>query len=244
VILYHGAPNIFSLKALIALEELGLDYVSRPIEQVPLEQAVPGYPSVVEHRITQEREGPVLVNREAVIAGSFFLLEYLADAFPEAELVPADALGRYRTQAIGQTVSNLIAPFVVELGFARYPVPAGDFDAVEPSERRQAWQAAHAGSDVSGHDERLMPTLARFEAMLEDAGGEWLLARYSIADIDLFAMIRNLPDIAPGLLDGLSGLCAFITRMEARPAVRRALAKGEAGAERVFTPGPEIARWG
>jgi glutathione S-transferase len=244
VILYHGAPNIFSLKALIALEELGLDYDSRPIPPVPLEQAVPGYPSAVEHCIAQEREGPVLLDGDAVITGSFFLLEYLADAHPEAELAPIDPLGRYRAQAIGQTVSNLIAPFVVELGLERYPATVGDFEAVEPWERRQAWLAACAGKDVSGHVERLMPTLSRFEAMLEQAGGEWLLGRYSVADIDLFAMIRNLPDIAAGLLEDHPGLSAFIVRMEARPAVQRALARGEPGAERVFTPGPEISRWG
>jgi glutathione S-transferase len=246
ITLYHGEPNLYSLKALIALEEKSVAFDRKPIAAVPLEQAVPGYPAGMEHRINIEREGPVLVDGDAMIAGSFFLLEYIAETAGGTPLLPADPLARYHVRSIGQTIANLIAPFVSAIGVAAYPVPALADDAgIEPSERRESWAAAAHGASADGLADRLRPTLARFEGML--GAGEWLAGDYSIADIDLFAMIRNLPDLAPGLIDGdeTPGLLDFVSRMEARPAVQRALAHGWGGdAARTFLPGPEISRWG
>jgi len=246
ITLYHAEPNLYSLKALIALEEKDVAYDRQPIAQVPLERAVPGYPAQMEHRINVEREGPVLVDGETMVTGSFFMLEYIAETEAGLPLLPEDALGRYEVQGIGQTVANLIAPFVSALAVARYPVPAlADAAGIEPVERRDAWAAASRGGTGEGLADRLRPTLAKLEGRL--AGGEWLVGSYSIADIDVFAMIRNLPDLAPGLIDGgdTPRLADFVARMEARPAVQRALAMSWGGdAGRTFLPGPEISRWG
>ncbi|MDB5717740.1 MAG: glutathione S-transferase, partial [Sphingomonas bacterium] len=243
MILYHGEPNLYSLKPLIALEEKGASYERRPIGAMPLERAVPDYPATMEQRINLEREGPVLIDGETRIVSSFFLLEYIAEAVDGPALIPDGALGRYNLRAIGQTVAGLIAPFVSQLGLARYPLPAGgDFGDVEPEERRAAWlQASSPGAAGTGDADRLRPTLARLDALLARGGGDWFERRYSIADIDVFAMIRNLPDLAPGLLDETPALAGLVARMEARPAVQRALALGWGGeAARAFLPGPEV----
>jgi glutathione S-transferase len=246
ITLYHAEPNLYSLKPLIALEEKGVAYERKPIGQVPLERAVPGYPAQMEHRINIEREGPVLINGGTMVTGSFFLLEYIAEKEGGVPLLPDDALGRYEVQGIGQTVANLIAPFVSALAVARYPVPALEDGAeIEPIERRESWAAASCGGTGEGLADRLRPTLAKLEARL--AASDWLVGSYSIADIDAFAMIRNLPDLAPGQIDGADTprLADFVARMEKRPAVQRALAMGWGrDAARTFLPGPEISRWG
>jgi glutathione S-transferase/GST-like protein len=246
ITLYHAEPALYSLKPLIALEEKGVAFNRKPIGQVPLERAVPGYPAQMEHRINVEREGPVLVDGDTMISGSFFLLEYIAETEGGVSLLPDDALGRYEVQGIGQSVAGLIAPFVSALGVARYPVPALADDAgIEPVERRDSWAMASRGGTGEGLADRLRPTLAKLEARL--ATSAWLVGDYSIADIDVFAMIRNLPDLAPGLIDGgdTPRLADFVARMEARPAVQRALAMTWGGdAARTFLPGPEISRWG
>jgi glutathione S-transferase len=246
MILYHGEPNLFALTALIGLEEAGLAYDSRPMAQVPLEHAVSGYPAETAHRINIEREGPVLVDGAVMVTGSFFLLEYLAESYPKAGLLPADPRAQYRALAIGQTVANMVAPFVVALGLARYPVPLTHHDLadLQPCEQRGAWSAAMQPSDASDCSDRLRPTLERLEGLLGE-GGDWFLGAYSIVDIDVFATIRNLPDLTPGLLDATPRLIGLIDRTNARPATRVALGKATvAHPERVFTPGPEISRWG
>jgi GST-like protein len=246
ITLYHGEPNLYSLKPLIALEEKGVPFDRKPIGLMPLERAVPGYPAAMEQRINVEREGPVLIDGDAMIVGSFFLLEYIAETEGGVPLLPDDPLARYHVRSIGQTIAGLIAPFVSAIGVAAYPVPElADDTGIEPVERRESWAAAARGAAADGLADRLRPTLARFDGML--AGSEWLVGDYSIADIDLFAMIRNLPDLAPGLIDGgdTPSLDAFVARMAARPAVQRALALGWGGdAARTFLPGPEISRWG
>jgi len=248
ITLYHGEPNLFALKPLIALEEGDVAYQSRPIAQLPLETAVPGYPAETAQAINVEREGPVLVEHGVMITGSFFLLEYLAETRPELGLLPADPLARYTARGIGQTVANMVAPFVVGLGLARYPIAgaAPDYAGIDPVERREAWIAAHGSTDATGHADRLRPTIAKLEKLLE-AGGEWFLCSFSIVDIDVFAVLRNLPDLAPGLVDGgdTPRLAALLARMEQRPSVLSALARAtHAHPERVFAPGPEISRWG
>jgi glutathione S-transferase len=248
--LYHGEPNLFSLKALIALEEKGAPYDRTPIGQVPLERVISGYPAETAHQINFEREGPVLVDGAETIVNSFFLLEYIDETVPGPALLPSDPLARYHARSIGQLVTGMIAPFVTGLGLAAHPLPvaAGSYDDIEPVERREAWQAASGtpAADVSGFPDRLRPTLAKLEAMLAKSG-DWFLDDFSIADIDVFAMVRNLPELAPGLIDAdaTPALAAFVARMEARPATQRALgfATGDAS-DHAYTPGPEISRWG
>ena len=88
--------------------------------------------------------------------------------------------------------------------------------------------------------------LGKVEAAL--AQSEWLLATgYSLADIDLFGLANPLPALVPDIAGpaALPRFTAWIERMRARPAVRRALALSRGGhPEQAFAPGPEHARWG
>ncbi len=243
-ILYYGASRLYALKALIALEEKGVRYERRPIGAVPLEQAVPGFPPGIDQRIGVEGEGPVLVDGDATIVSSFFMLEYIAERFDGPALVPADPPARYRTQAVGQLVAGVIAPFVSAIAVARHPVPVPELAGVEPVERREGWERAGSGDtgQIPAHVERLRAGLARLAALLDEA--EWFAGAYSIADIDAYALLRELPALAEGLLEAEPALAALLARVEARPAVQAALAISREASDTLYLPGPEISRWG
>jgi GSH-dependent disulfide-bond oxidoreductase len=200
----------------------------------------------------------VLVHDGAIISSSFFMLEYIAEAFPGPTLLPADAYQRYRMHASGQQIALSLASPVTSLGCARYLAPAlrsqattlrARLAAIEPLERRAAWTAlleAEQVSAVGAARGRLRLPIDRIEAALADSA--WLAGpEYSIADIDAFAMLVALPALAPDVVNAAATprILDFLARMRARPAVQAALAHSRTGRpEEAFVPGPEASRWG
>jgi glutathione S-transferase len=146
------------------------------------------------------------------------------------------------------------------LGCVKYLVPRllamdrGKLDArlasTAPQERRLSWQALLDGTYtpqiLATARERLKFPLARIEAQL--ASGPWLAGpRYSIADIDAYAMLCVLPDLTPELVNesATPRTCEYLARISARPAVRAALAMSRSGKPgQHFVPGVEPSRWG
>ena len=146
--LYHWEPNIFYLKPMVALAEKGVDYHSHYFDPTNFEQFGAAFPHDVESQLQLEREGPLLLHDGAIIASSFFMLEYIAETFPGPSLLPTDAYDRYRMHAWGQVIALSVASAVTTLGCARYLAPAlrtraaeplrSQIAAIEPLERRQA----------------------------------------------------------------------------------------------------------
>lgn len=257
--LYHWEPNIFFLKPLVALAEKGEPYTAHYFDPTSFQQFEADFPATDESRLHLEREGPVLVDDGTVIASSFFMLEYIAEAFAGPTLMPSTPYGRYRVHAWGQTIALSVASAVAMLGCARHLAPLlrsrppadlqARFESIEPLERRLAWssilQRSEAEAAAAARSQLAAP-LRRIEAALTSA--PWLAgAEYSIADIDAFAMLAPLPELAPDLVNATDTphIAAFLARMHARPAVRAALAltrTGRPGA--AFVPGPEPSRWG
>ena len=99
--LYHWEPNGFFLKPLIALEEKAARFESRWFDPTRFEQFAAGFPASVESRLTLEREGPVLVADGAVIASTFFMLEYIAEALPGPSLCATLAVGSLSGARLG-----------------------------------------------------------------------------------------------------------------------------------------------
>jgi len=256
--LYHWEPNTFFLKPLIALAEKGVPYSSRYFDATRFEQFGAGFPSSVESRLHLEREGPVLVHDGFIVASSFFMLEYIAEAFPGPSLLPAQPYDRYRAHASGQRMALLVGSAVSTLGCARYLAPElrarpaqttrAQIAAIEPLERRAAWSAVLEADErqVTAARAQLAAPLQRLESAL--AGSAWLAGPdYSIADIDAFAMLTPLPDLAPELLNSSAApnIMGFLQRIRARPAVRDALALSRTGKPgQAFVPGAEPSRWG
>ena len=258
--LYHWEPNIFFLKPMVALAEKGIEYTGHYFDPTNFEQFRPDFPANRESRLQLEREGPVLVHDGAIIASSFFMLEYIAETFPGPTLLPTEPYERYRMHSWGQIVALSLGGAVAALGCERYLVPAlrsrpaaqlrAQIATIEPLERRSAWAALVAASDddtaARAARSRLALPVQRLEAAL---GGSPGLAgtQYSIADIDAFAMLNALPTLAPTIVGQRSTphISAFLERMHARPAVRAAMALSRTGRPaEAFVPGPEASRWG
>jgi glutathione S-transferase len=258
--LHHFEPNTFFLKPLVALAEADAPFTSRYFDPTKFEQFAPGFPESLESRLQLEREGPVLVADGAVLASSFFMLEYITDAFPAARLRPSSAYDQYRAQAWGQFVALQIGPAVCALGCAKYLTPvlkaraqedlAAQLSRIEPVERRSAWTAVIDGSRDEAALARVRMRLATALKRVEDALGKstWLAGpTYSIADIDAYAMIAPLPDLAPAVVSEKEtpGIMGFLARVRERPAIEKALsyARTQKPAES-FVPGAEPSRWG
>ena len=257
--LYHWEPNIHFLKPLVALEEAQVPFTARYFDPTSFEQFSPSFPQNTESALQLEREGPVLVDGVTVLSSSFFLLEYIADAYPAANLYPGGSYDNYRARAWGQFTALQLAPIVCALGSARYLAPIlksrepglvqAHIERIEPVERRAAWQAVVQGlspSTLEGARMRLAAILKRYEDALP-AGG-WLAgSRYSIADIDAYAMLDPLTDLAPEALHerATPRILEFLSRVRARKAVQAALARTRTGKPReAYVPGAEPSRWG
>ncbi len=261
--LYHWEPNVFSLKPLIALNEKGLEFTSRYVDWTSFEQLGPGGPKLnLEAEHNPEAEGPVLVHDGAVITESFFMMEYLEDAFPDTvRLKPGTPYGDWQVQVWGRFDGERAAPAVSTLGCHRYLVPvlkekrinsAGQIlERMGTQERRTAWAEAIEDSypDEVIEDSRRRAGLLveRIEAAL-DGGKSWLVEdAYTLADIDAFALSNSLPKLVPeaASADAAPRFTAWLERMRARPAVKAALATSRTGKpDEAFAPGPEHARWG
>jgi glutathione S-transferase len=258
--LFHSEPNTFFLKPLIALHEKGVSFQSRWIDTGRLEQFSLSFPGEVEARLHLEREGPLLSHDGTVIAGSFFMLEYIAEAFPGTPLLPDAPYDLYLAHASGQFLGANLGSLVPILGCMKYELPRlkameratldQKLAEVAPVERRLGWQAlldgTYTGQILDTARERLKLPVARVEAQL--AHSPWLAGpRYSIADIDAFAMLRVIPDLAPGVLDATATprTWEYLQRIAQRPAVQAALAMSRSGKpEQHFVPGVEPSRWG
>ena len=258
--LYHSEPNLYFLKPLIALEEAQAPFTSRYFDPTSFEQHSPRFPQSTESMLHLEREGPILADGGIVLASSFFILEYIAETNPAAHLLPADPLGRYRARAWGQFNALQLAPGICALGCAKYLAPAlkaldqeqlrARIERLEPKERRAAWTAVIDGTydepTLAKIRERLGAPVKRIESAL--AGGPWLAGdSYTIADIDTFALLAPLSDLAPELVGerATPRITEFLRAVRARPAVTKALAHARTpNPQRAFVPGAEPSRWG
>jgi GSH-dependent disulfide-bond oxidoreductase len=258
--LYHWEPNMCFLKPLIALEEKQVPFTSHWFDATQFEQLAPGFPRNTENSLHLEREGPTLLHGGTIISSSFFMLEYIAEALPGANLWPSDPFERYRARASAQFLGNGLGADVSALGCIEYLAPVlksrdpqalqKRLESIEPVERRNAWSALIDGTYneklVAAAHQRLQVPLRRVEQTLTDF--PWLAGpTYSIADIDAFALLRPLPTLAPELVNerATPRIVDFMDRMHEREAVKKALARSRSGKpHEAFVPGAEPSRWG
>jgi glutathione S-transferase len=257
--LYTSEPNTFFLKPLVALAEKQAAYTARYFDAAALQQFDASFPSDLESSLQLEREGPLLVDDGVVISSSFFMLEYISEALPGATLTPSNPFDAYRARAWGQFLGAQLGSIVPVLGCAKYLAPQISrldraqlerrIAAIEPAERRAGWLALTNGYSeayLQSIRERLSMPIARIETALKDA--PWLAGTaFSIADIDAYAMLWVLPDLAPALVNATATprIAEYLARIAGRESVRAALATSRTGhPERHFVPGVEAARWG
>jgi glutathione S-transferase len=258
--LYTSEPNTFFLKPLIALAEKKAHFTAHYFDAANFGQFAANFPAGLEASLHLEREGPLLVDGGTIISGTSFMLEYISESVPGPSLMPADPYDAYQARAWAQYLGAHLGSIVPVLGCAKYLLPQLSalepalverrIAAIEPVERRAGWRAMRDGTYSTAYlesvAERLAAPIARIErALLERS---WLAGPgFSAADIDAYAMLCVLPDLAPTAVNARSTprIADYLARIAARDSVREALGTAKtAHPERQFVPGIEASRWG
>jgi len=253
--LYHWEPVSHSARVLICLNEIGVEYQSHYVDLLEFEQFSDKFLAV-----NPFAQVPVLRNGDVTLTESALINEYLAESFPDAGLAAKDALGWYETIIWSKYTDYNLSSSLATLGCRKYLGPLlrekdqnelnEAIDAIPVAERQSGWRWAAGDADADdliGNSERKVQlVIDRMEGILANA--DWLVGdSYSIADIDTFAMIHSLTDVAGNLInqDSAPNTMAWLARIADQPAVEAVLASGtkhEAG--KVYAPGPEHSRWG
>ncbi|HUN26831.1 MAG TPA: glutathione S-transferase family protein [Steroidobacteraceae bacterium] len=237
--LYHWEPNGASARVLISLEEKGLAYASRYVNVLCVEQY---RAALLASSATAEL--PVLVSDGAALSEASDICEYLEEAFPATALMPPDARGRWRVRVWQKRIDEGVAASVCELAWHAYAARSrAALDAAQLAARRGR---TSSDEELARARERIARALAGIEADLSRT--PWLAgAKYSLADIAVFAYFAYLPGLCPELLNERQTprSLGWVRAIAARPAVRAALARGRVPEPfAVAAPGPEQIRWG
>jgi glutathione S-transferase len=197
--LYYS-PGSCALTVHIALEEAGASYESQRVHFDRQEQRSPEY-----LRINPLGRVPVLETPRGVLTEVPAILGYIAAAFPQAALAPADAFDLARMHSFNAFVSSS-----VHVAYAHHARPNRYSDD-------EACRATIASKAVG--------TFLDLFAMMETRKfvGPWVMGdQYTVADPYLYVMTRWLARMKEDL-GRFPGIAAHYARMSARPAVRRAL---------------------
>lgn len=253
--LFHWEPVGNSARVLICLHEIGVAFESRYIDLIGFEQFSDEFLAM-----NPMGQVPVLRIDGLVMKESSLINEYLAESYPDAGLAPLDPLGWYKTQTWSKFVDYNLGSSLATLGCRERLVPilkklkqdelAKKIEAIPVPERQPGWRLAASDgytSDMVGNSERkLALVIERMENVLAD--NAWLAGeKYSIADIDTFALMRSLAELAPDIVneERAPQTIDWLERIAERPAVQEALSKyGQLGPGQAFAPGPEHSRWG
>lgn len=253
--LFHWEPVGHSARVLICLHEIGAKFKSNYIDLLAFEQFTDDFLA-----LNARGQVPVLRDGNTILTESSLINEFLAESYPKAALAPQDPLGWYRTQTWSKYVDYNLSSSLGTLGCRKHLVPllekrnrgklAKDIEAIPVPERKPGWQLAadnaYTGDMVGNSERKLKLVIERMEKVLADS--EWLAGdAYSIADIDTFALMRSLKDLAPEFVnvDKSPSTIAWLDRVSGRPAVKDALSThGKLEAGTAFAPGPEHSRWG
>jgi GSH-dependent disulfide-bond oxidoreductase len=90
---------------------------------------------------------------------------------------------------------------------------------------------------------KVTQAVEKCETRLE--GRDWLMGEFSLADLETYAWLAGMVELVPLAFERAPLTAAWLTRVESRPSVQRALSIATvADARQSWAPGPEINRWG
>lgn len=204
----YGSRNSRSLRCAWALEEAGATYDYQRIWMMKGEGQSPAFKAV-----NPAGKIPVLADGDLTLTESSAIVMYVAEKFPDAQLMPSDAKTRAEAfRWLFYTVTE-IEPHLWAIAQHRFALPEDKrVPGVEPT---VAWQLQRALRPVE-------KVLAEREFI---AGGV-----FSVADI---IMTHCLTWALSAKLDGVgSAGLAYIDRMKARDGFQRAVARETMEAEK------------
>lgn len=232
--LYHYEPSANSMKPLLCLAEKGLEYESHYVDLHNFEQHAPEFVA-----INPNGQVPVLIHDGAVITESTVINEYLEEVFPEVRLAPKDPVQRAHMRIWSKFVDEYFCPALSRIGWSvlipniAARLRKGELDEalkkIPLEEQRQKWLTAATESfteeELADSRRKVCFSMERMEKILQQetwlAGGE-----YSLADINSYSMVAAVPRLVPEAMSGdkTPGSLAWLDKMNARPAVKAALA--------------------
>lgn len=196
------APNACSLAPHIALEEAGADYEAILVDTKAGEQREPAYLSV-----NPKGRVPALATERGILTEVPVLLGFIARSFPKADLAPADMFAFFEMQSFNTYLASTIH---ITYAHLFRPERYADSDAAK----------AEMGAKVAGN------LGAQFQ-LVEDRfadGREWVHgSQYTVSDPYLYVFTRWLDREGAGGIARFPKLAAHRARMQARPAVQKAL---------------------
>ncbi len=216
MIVVHHLNNSRSQRILWMLEELGLDYEIKRYEREPSMMAPASLRAV--HPLGKS---PVISDGDKTLAESGAILEYLSLTYGGDRFTPAAGTPEWLryTYFMHYAEGSLMPLLFMKLVFGRLPTRVPIF--MRPVARAIA----------SGADKTLLgPQIANHFAFLEGelARRDWFAGNeFTAADIQMSFPIEAAAARA-GLGSRMPRLQAYLGRIHARPAYKRALKKGGA----------------
>ncbi len=214
MIIVHHLNNSRSQRILWMLEELGVPYDVKRYQREPSMMAPASLRAV--HPLGKS---PVITDGDKTLAESGAIIEYLGDAYGHGKLTPA--LGTperlHYTYFLHYAEGSLMPLLFMKLVFGRIPGRLPFF-------MRPVGRAISNGANKTLLDPQIGNHFMFLESELSKRA--WFAgAEFSAADIQMSFPLEAAAARAP-IVRQLPKLSAFLDRIQARPAYKRALEKG------------------
>jgi glutathione S-transferase len=214
MITVHHLNNSRSQRILWMLEELGVPYEVKRYQRLPSMMAPPELKAV--HPLGKS---PVITDGDKTLAESGAIIEYLGDAYGHGKLTPA--LGTperlHYTYFLHYAEGSLMPLLFMKLVFGRIPSRLPFFF-------KPVGRAIVKGANTTLLD----PQIGNHFMFLETELGkrEWFAgSAFTAADIQMSFPLEAASARAPAIKQ-MPKLSAWLDRIQARPAYKRALEKG------------------
>ena len=216
MIIVHHLNNSRSQRILWMLEELGVPYDVKRYQREPSMQAPASLRAV--HPLGKS---PVITDGDRTLAESGAILEYLVDTYGNGRFRPAAGTPEkiHYTYFLHYAEGSLMPLLLMKLIFSRIPSRLPFF-------MKPVGRAIAKGANTTLLD----PQIGSHFMFLESELGkrEWFAgADFSAADIQMSFPLEAAAARAP-MVRQMPRLAAFLDRIHARPAYKRALEKGGA----------------
>ena len=229
--LYHGRTSVCSVKARLALAEKGLAFDSR-LMTLRGDQFDPAYVQLNPNAVV-----PTLIHDGEVIVESTVIMHYLDEAFPGAELMPSDALGRAKVRLVEKLMDEYVHVSCMTLTFATANRSSLARLSPKEMEAELAKSPDPKRSDIKrqvvaqGLDAPLVAGALRVQEKLLDTieqatrRGPYLAGTaYSHADIAATPYVWRLDKLKLSpLWESRRGVAAWYDRIRARPSFQTAV---------------------
>jgi len=214
MITVHHLNNSRSQRILWMLEELGVPYEVRRYQREPSMQAPASLRAV--HPLGKS---PVITDGDKTLAESGAIIEYLGDTYGHGKLTPA--LGTperlHYTYFLHYAEGSLMPLLFMKLVFGRIPSRLPFF-------MRPVGRAISKGANKTLLDPQIGNHFMFLESELSRRA--WFAGpEFTAADIQMSFPLEAAAARAP-IIRQLPKLSAFLVRIQARPAYKRALDKG------------------